>query len=91
MPLVQIGEQQRADRAADEGEREQREGIEGARERIHEREDEGREYEDRRQGVDEEIEEFAGPSDDDSDRNFARLDGVMRADQLGIPFQRSRS
>jgi len=72
-------EQDGAQRARDEGEREDRERIQRALQPIHEREEHGGEDQRRGDAVHEEIEILRGASDDDADGDLARRDVGMGA------------
>ena len=74
---VDRDENDSADRPRDEGEREDRERIERAAQRIDLGENQPRKHQHRGDRIDEEVEELRGAADDDADRDLARVKLVV--------------
>ena len=75
----------RAQRPCHERQRKDDEAVERARQWIDKREDQRRENQHRGDRINEEIEKFRRPADNDADGNFARRDMAMaRVDRAGV-------
>ena len=89
---VDSHEDRGTDRTGNEGQGEDREGIERGRHRVGHGEEKLGEYDHRGDGIDEEIEEFRGAPDDDADGDAAGIDGApdMRGARVALKPRRRK-